>query len=200
MSDLGSIWVANSSYISDAAIVLSAGAAVVLVIATRQNARRAKTLDFILKCQTDGDILAARKTFVDVANSEQRSSYYVQHDDVQHPTKVKDLSRLTEEQKIIETQRNAIRTILNLNELTAVSILEGAMDERVYRRWGNGTYIKDYDQMTAYIAEVRNRFGNPAIYKEFEWLARKWKDDTKFVAPPGWLERKRRALGAVWSA
>jgi hypothetical protein len=51
--------------------------------------------------------------------------------------------------------------VLNLHELTAVTIEEGVINERIYRRWFNNTFIKDYEATEAYIIEARKTYDNP---------------------------------------
>ncbi len=74
------------------------------------------------------------------------------------------------------------------------------MDERVYRRWFNRGFIRDYEDMTGYIDEVRTKHGNRALFKEFEGVAKSWREDITYYAPPGFFARKWRAILAFWKA
>ena len=90
-----------------------------------------------------------------------------------------------------------IRTVLNLHELTAVAIQEGVIDESVYRRWFNGTYIADYEATKAFILEARKTYQNQHVFLEFERAALRWQADISWYAQPGWTARKWAALQRV---
>jgi hypothetical protein len=53
--------------------------------------------------------------------------------------------------------------VLNLHELTAVTIEEGVINERIYRRWFNNTFIKDYEATEAYIIEAHKTYESKSL-------------------------------------
>lgn len=69
---------------------------------------------------------------------------------------------------------SAIRSILNDYEITALGIKRGILDEKIFKLWYKTSFLKDYESMRAYIAEIRQR--NPQVYVEMEELADKWKN------------------------
>jgi hypothetical protein len=99
-----------------------------------------------------------------------------------------------------EPQAQIIRRVLNVHELTAVAIQERVIDECVYRRWFNTTFIKDYESMKDYISEARATYSNPKAFSEFESTAIRWKEDKTWGAPPSWIHRKWTAAVAWWRA
>jgi hypothetical protein len=96
-------------------------------------------------------------------------------------------------------QFSTIRKILNLHELTAVAISEGVIDEMVYRRWFNGTYISDYEATKNFIKIARVTYTNPNVFSEFERTALRWADDA-WTPNPTAAMRKWHALKRVWKA
>ncbi|WP_051881436.1 DUF4760 domain-containing protein [Parvularcula oceani] len=193
--------------LADAAVIVSAILALVLILSNRANTKRTNTLHFILQTEADKDIIRARERFIDIIRSGRKSNTYLAGPDAgssqkdAYPAKRgwgpgrKDREgKLSEEDEERRDDRLAIDKILNVHELTAVAIQEGALDERVFRRWYNKAYIRDYESMTGYIEAIRINRQNPAIFKELEALAKAWKEDRNFYAEPGWARRKWRAL------
>ena len=87
--------------------------------------------------------------------------------------------------------------MLNLHELTAVTIEEGVINERVYRRWFNNTFIKDYEATEAFIIEAHKTYDNPKAFSEYERTARRWRADKAWYESPSWWERKREAFSRL---
>jgi hypothetical protein len=172
-------WTVYGPIITGGAVIVSAITAVCVLFANRAIARRRATLDLIFHIQKDNDLIEARKTFVEVQKGTIKPGHYG-----------------TDEQRTSK-QALAIRTVLNIHELTAVSIEEGVIEERVFRKWFNKTYFDDFETMRDFINAVRAHRNNNAIFKEFEAVAKKWKTDTAFYNNPSWLGRKWRALMAV---
>jgi len=178
-SSILTFWSTYGSIITDGAIIVSAFAALTIILTNRNIARRRGTLDLILHIESDGELIEARNEFINLKKSEKRSANWG-----------------TEAQRESPEAKN-IRTTLNINELVAVSIKEGVIDETVFRRWLNGAYIDDWKSMTGYIKEVRKYKDNPKIYIELEELAERWEDDKSWNSPPSWIKRKFSALAKV---
>ncbi|UIP07129.1 DUF4760 domain-containing protein [Erythrobacter sp. SDW2] len=172
-------WHTYGSDIQSGAVVLSAIAAFAIIRSTRQNGRRRNTMDLILHQESDRDLIEARAAFNELKAGEVKLATYAKP-----------------ETKNSE-QAQTIRKILNLHELTAVAIEEGVIDERVYRRWFNTTYIKDYVAVEAYILEARRTYENPKAFCEFEKMAKRWKSDKSWYAKPSWLQRKSEAFARL---
>lgn len=172
-------WSTYGPIVTGGAIIISTICAIIVITTNRAIARKRATLDLIMHIESDGDLIRARNAFIGLKGGSQRSAHWGQ-----------------EAQKDTEEAKD-IRTVLNVNELIAVSIREGVIDERVFRRWFNGAYIDDWQSMTGYLTEVRRYKGNPNIFCEFEALARKWEDDKGWNSPPGWFGRKWGALQRV---
>jgi hypothetical protein len=176
---LSTFWQTYGSDIQSGAVVLSAIAAFVLILSARNNARKRNTMDLILHHESDRDLIQARTDFNELKAG-----------DVKIATYGKPAQRNSK-------QAETIRKVLNLHELTAVAIEEGVIDERVYRRWFNTTFIKDFEATEAYLAEARKTYGNPKAFCEFERLSRRWKADLSWYDSPSWWERKKEAFARI---
>jgi Domain of unknown function (DUF4760) len=152
------------------------------VFNNRAIARKRATLDLILHIESDGDLLKARNDFITLKKGHERSNVWGTED------------------KSDTDQAKTARTVLNINELVAVSIREKVIDEKVFRRWFNRAFISDYQSMTGYIEEVRKYKKNPAIFKELEEISKKWEADSTWYDNPSWLSRKWAALKKVTRA
>lgn len=182
VSPLIEFWNIYGSIIVGGAVVVSAIGAIWVVTSSRAVARKRAALDLILHIESDGDLIVARNRFIDIIRSDTKSEVYGRED-----------KRGSDETK-------AIRTVLNINELVAVSIRENVIDERVWRKWFNRAFISDYEEMTGYIDEVRKSRDNPAIFEALEETALRWKADASWYTKPNWWIRKWRALRSVVQA
>lgn len=175
-------WHSYGSDIQNGAVVLSAVAAFRVISDARKTAKRRGTLDLILHQQSDSELITERENFNAIKNGETKPSLYGKPD-----------KKGTE-------QAETLRKVLNIHELTSVAIQEGVIDECVYRRWFNATFIADYDVTKDYIGEIRKTYSNPKAFLEFEKTALRWKADVMWDAPPGWWGRKLRACRNVFKA
>lgn len=175
-------WHSYGSDIQNGAVVLSAVAAFVIIRDTRATARRRGTLDLILHQQSDRELIEAREGFTKLKSGTTKISSFGTHEKRNSP------------------EAQSLKKVLNLHELTAVAIQEGVIDECVYRRWFNGTYIDDYEATKDYIQAVRKSFGNQKVFSEFEQTALRWKTDKAWGAPPAWWKRKLSAFKDFLSA
>lgn len=182
LSSLYNFWHSYGSDIQNGAVVLSAFAAFSVIRDSRRTAKRRGTMDLILHQQSDAELVASRAAFNDIKGGNVRPSSYGKAD------------------KKGSDEFETIRKVLNIHELTAVAIIEGVIDERVYRRWYNSTIINDYEAMKDFLAEARRTYSNPCAFCEFQKLAKRWKDDPNWDVAPSWLERKRQAVMKVLRA
>ncbi len=182
MQAVVAFWNVYGSILTGGAVIISAILAFWVIIVNRAVSRRRGTLDILLHIESDQDLLTARQAFTTlVAGTEKLDKHG------------NDENRTSEAAK-------SIRTVLNVHELVAVSIQEGVIDEAVFRRWFNRTYIDDYKATEGYIRNVRAARKNPAIFKEFECLAKRWESDESWYNPPGWYSRKWSAAKSVFKA
>jgi hypothetical protein len=179
LTGLYHFWHTYGSDIQNGAVVLSAIAAFRIIADTRKTAKRRGTLDLILHQESDSDLIEERIAFNAIKAADTKLSTYGKPN------------------KKSSEQAETLRKVCNIHELTAVAIQERVIDECVYRRWFNGTYIADYEAVKDYIVEVRKTWNNPKLFREFEKTALRWKEDVDWDAPPGWFARKWRALGGV---
>ncbi|MFC3713153.1 DUF4760 domain-containing protein [Sphingoaurantiacus capsulatus] len=158
--------------------MLSAVAAFILIKSSKRTALRKATLDLILRAESDNDYLGARRAFREMINAGE------------------DFGALGRQKAPDADKSGALRILLNFNELIAISIREGAIDVRVYRRWLNAAYIKDYDLLRSFITNLRNKEGNQRIYCEFAQMAEQWRNDP-WPKPPGFFKRVMIQLGRI---
>lgn len=182
LTDLYKIWHIYGSDIQNGAVVLSAMAAFIVIRSARANARKRNTLDLILHQESDKELIDSRIKFNDIKAGDIRLGTYGTPD------------------RKNSDEAQTIRKVLNLHELTAVAIQEGVIDERVYRRWFNSTYISDHEVTKGYIVAARVTYANPCAFVEFERAATRWKDDPNWNAAPGFCTRKWIALTKVLTA
>lgn len=179
INSLYCFWHSYGSDIQNGAVVLSAIAAFWVIWENRNISRRRGTMDLILHQESDRELVEARVEFNVIKAGETRPSVY------------------GKPERINDRQAQIIRRVLNVHELTAVAIQQRVIDERVYRTWFNGTYIKDYESMKEYIIEARKTYANPKAFSEFETTALRWRDDKSWHAPPSFFKRKWTAIKGV---
>lgn len=156
-------------WIQTGAIVLSAiyaGRQVRLLrIQTDQNeiqAKRRATIDMVLDEKQDGNLVAARKKFAELRDSNNITAFACKPES-EHPD-----------------ENSAILAILNNYEFMAIGIREKALDEAIYRRMKNSLVIRDWEALASYVLEMRKKHKNPKLFVEFEVLAGDWADRTKY--------------------
>ncbi|BEV00074.1 DUF4760 domain-containing protein [Novosphingobium olei] len=181
-SEIYQFWHTYGSDIQNGAVVVSAITAFIVIRDTRAVSRRRGTLDLIMHQESDAELIAAREGFTALKNGTTKiSSFGVR-------------------EKRTSDEAQHLKKVINLHELTAVAIQEGVIDECVYRRWFNGTYIDDYEATKDYISAVRSSYGNPKVFSEFEKTALRWKADKTWGAPPSFIRRKWDAVREVLKA
>ncbi len=182
MTGFLAIWQTYGPVLTGGAVIVSAIVGLGVLFTNRGIARRRATLDLILHIESDGELIEARNKFTEIKKSTIRSSTY------------------GKEEQRASPEAEHIRTVLNINELVAVSIQEGVIDEKVFRRWFNSAFIDDYKSMTGYIEETR-KWRNAHVFKELEGLATRWEQtNADWYAGPSWFGRKWAAFKKVWRA
>lgn len=140
------------------AILLTALVAAALalwgVITQRVVSRRSATLDYLWEIDSDRDILEARETFIRVTKEDGGIARYASRD------------------KRGSDETDAIRLILNTHERVAIGIQFGILDSEFMKRHSRGTILQDWALAAPFVYAIRAEVDNPAIYHEFEELAR----------------------------
>jgi hypothetical protein len=130
------------------------------VITQRVVARRNATLEYFSRMDNDRDLIQARKVFVRVTGD---------GDDC-------DLISFAGPDKYDTEEAAALRLTLNENERLAIGIQFGIIDREFVRRAIRGTLIRDWELSAPWVYKLRSETRNPAIYHEFEDLARSMSD------------------------
>src|SRR5262245_30020624 len=135
----------------EATLLIGAIAALIAiwgVLTQRQIARRRATLDHIARSEADNDVLAARRQFIEAA-------------------KAGGIAAWAEADKEKSEEAQKILLVLNEFELISIGIQRGILDYRIYRMWSKTATISYWNHATPFVAALRNRVGNEALFHEF---------------------------------
>ena len=80
----------------------------------------------------------------------------------------------SDEDEKYEAQQ-VVLNALNVLENIAAGVRVKAFDEKLLKRSQRGNWIADWNKTEHFIYELRETYGNPRLFAEFEWLARRWK-------------------------
>lgn len=130
------------------------------VLSQRAIARRTLTLNHMRSLDSDKDMIAARKKFIELAG------------------KPEGLTPWADPGKESSEEVQAIRLVLNDFELIAVGIQFGTIDYEFYRRYNRSTVIKYWYAAAPFVYSVRKQIKSNVIYHEFEEMAR-WFEDNR---------------------
>lgn len=154
MQEVTSFWGMNEVQAVVFAAFLAAVIAIWAIFSQRAITSRQTTLEFIRASEADRDNIEARQKFNELAND---------------PDGMGKWARDEHSQSI---QAKAIRIVLNEQELVAIAIQRGILDDTTYRRFFKSGVIKTWQNAAPYVLLRRNRTGNHALYHEVEELAR----------------------------
>lgn len=146
------IWIGPS--IQAGAILVSAIGVAFMIGTNRAIARQRAVLDLIVKEQTDGDMIEARKRFVAL---KQKGN----------------IGEFAKQQNLATEEAADIRFILNMYEVVAIGIKKKAYDKKIYEDWCRTTAVKDWIACKEFVARYQQDH-SPKIYAEFEALAKEW--------------------------
>lgn len=153
------------------AVLITAALAGILaawgVITQRIVARRHATTSYLSRKSADKDMIDARRTFNKVSGLTGALSTYTQPSDLSDD----------------ETQ--AVRLILNDYELCSISVQHGVLDLSIIKQNGKGTILRDWSRAAPFVYKLRTELDNPAIFHEFEEMAR-WLQDNKLPRRSAW--------------
>lgn len=129
-----------------------------------QQLRLRATVDMVLHEKQDGLLTDARAKFAALRDSRESLTHFACKPMTSHP------------------EENAvIMAILNNYEFMATGIRESAFDEAIYKRMKKSLVIRDWDSLSGYALEMRKQTNRDKLFVEFEWLAKKWKSDSKWL-------------------
>lgn len=63
---------------------------------------------------------------------------------------------------------------MNYHEFVALSVLEGALDEGMYKRMQYNNFLKFWSCAKPVVAVIREATGKDTFFQDMEWLARRW--------------------------
>lgn len=149
-------------------LLIAAVSAVIALTAIETNKQIAKqraTLDMLTKIELDKDYINRRRIFISVVNSDT-------------PDLTANLRALLDSGETYADTSipkiEAVRVILDIYELLAISIANETLDQNVYYAWFRGPLVGDWKLTRDFIVYIRKEFDNPNIYSHFEWLAVSW--------------------------
>jgi Domain of unknown function (DUF4760) len=68
----------------------------------------------------------------------------------------------------------AVRRVLNVNEMLALSVFENLVDEYIFKKYWRRSFENDYIRAKKFIELERVQYGNKLLYEHFEKLAKNW--------------------------
>jgi Domain of unknown function (DUF4760) len=144
------------------AIVVSAIGVTGTIFWNMRIARRRATLDLLVNEQTHETTIKERTAFEAIVEGGDLLQWIAPASIKSDPAKLQ-----------------TIRSSLNRYELIAIGIKGRALDGKLYKQWFRAGFVGDWIAFKALIVHVREDVGNPRLYCEFEWLAKKWADKTQ---------------------
>lgn len=145
--------------LTSGAILISATVAVGAIVLNGRSAKRRATIDLVLNQRQDQNLVKARKKVLELHEG---NTQFFKYALLEHAG---------------SEENEAILIALNTHEFVAAGIREGAFDEKTYKRLRCQVLIRDWDALATYVAEFRRTRNRQTLFKEFEWLATKWKAD-----------------------
>lgn len=73
--------------------------------------------------------------------------------------------------------RKHIIKLLNQREFVSAGVLGGALHETMYKQFSYSMFLRDWNNLKAFIYELRRVRQNDTIFQEFECLATKWENN-----------------------
>ena len=71
--------------------------------------------------------------------------------------------------------RKHILKVLNQREFVSAGVLGGALHEKMYKDFQYSMLLRDWDNLSGFILELRRVRSAPTAFQEFETLVKKWK-------------------------
>lgn len=153
-----------SAFIAPVLVFLSIGVAIWGVFNTRAVARRKATLDLIEKRES--------------------AEHYQQIHKVFRDTRLADgfMALADPRSDAARAQRKAVLDFLNHYEMVAIGIRRNILDERMYRDWMEGAFVRDWNAAADFIQSERWRRNadnsdwvyRRSIFANYQWAAERW--------------------------
>ena len=70
--------------------------------------------------------------------------------------------------------RKHILKVLNQREFVSAGVLGGALHEKMYKDFQYSMLLRDWDNLSGFILELRRVRSAPTAFQEFETLVKKW--------------------------
>lgn len=156
------------------------------IVSQRVIARRRATLDHLSSLEADDDVIAARNHFAKISTNPQALMALVNFVLGTAPRRSKNKEKYAKALVRAEKELNAVRTVLNVNEMIAVGLQMGILDLDFFKRYSRGQYIRDWDLSAPMIYALREKLDRDALYHEFEQVVR-WLKDNKMPTRRRWL-------------
>lgn len=137
---------------------IAAALAIWGIITQRVVARRAATLDYLSRMDSDNDLIKARTLYNKASK------------------KTGGLAALASPDKRDDEHLQALRLVLNELERLAIGIQFGILDREFVCRHSRGTIKRDWSLTAPFVYKLRSEYNNPALFHEFEDLARSLDD------------------------
>lgn len=166
------------------ALIIITAIAAVIAWRTYRNAkistRRKTTFETLSSQNWDADYITARNIFTDQLISEIRilnaeGIKKLLDPDIKENLLKKRTNGNEGKANVYTTKDEVLKMIINHNELFAVGVRLGTLDEKMLYLNVRASYIDDWNALSEFIKFVRRSRNNDFIGIEFETLARKWK-------------------------
>jgi len=142
-------------------VVFAAVGVVATIVWNRIVTRRRATIDILLADQTNFELLKVRAEFA-------------RHNGSFDP--------LFDRSTWFTPESFFLISICNRYELVAIGIQEGIVDERLYKKTWRTTLVRDWIRLRSGIISRRNQANHPAMFCEFETLAKRWANASEMPA------------------
>ena len=155
-------------YITPALVALSIFIAILAILNTRAVARQKATLDLIEKTESTEHYRKLNDAFSELRRG---AGFGHLHDPADDDTKV---------------ARQAVADYLNHYELVSIGILENILDQKIYRAWMEGPFVRDWNAAADFVQRERWKQrddGSWAYYhkhfEHYQTLSTRWSGDAR---------------------
>jgi hypothetical protein len=132
-------------------------------------------------------LVARQKATLDLIEKRESTAHYrVLHDSFYALRTTKGFGSLTQRSVATERQRQSLIDYLNHYELVALGIRQGILDERFYRAWMEGAYVRDWNAAADWVQRERwkqNTDGSwryrSSIFEHYQHMACRWSKEAK---------------------
>lgn len=128
------------------------------VMRNTENAKKRATIDLIMAERNNIDLQKAIARVNEMAKTEGCIFATYISNNIQH-----------------QNDREHILKVLNQREFIAAGILGGALHEKMYKSFQYSMFLRDWNNLSGFVLELRRNRNAPTAFQEFETLAKKWK-------------------------